>query len=576
FDWPNYELEAFFNEIGPTKSCFVATDSTNALPEDAERAITELPQKLFNNKRKLKIEFAITRSRNDNQDEHARLVKQSIEGSKLVAEFARYAKKDGRVIVHNLAFNTAADDVRKHFSPFGMVVDVNILLNKEKARSNGVAFVHMGTVEEAQWAIEKLNGSTLQGRLIAVDMVVSKEEHEKRQLTELMDDDDDDDDDDNADADGDDVDEAEAEAEQESDSEDEATPSKNSPGQEGSQKTEAASKVVESSAEQTDAAKKKPVTSTRLNSTVFIRNLSYEETEATLHEHFLRFGPIRHALITRDKLTNNSLGTGFVCFEHPEVAELCVQQAAFANGQANTQMAEFFIKPGRLPPAYKSVLEPEVSQSYPDIQNFMLHGRLVTVDIAVDRKEATRLREAKSSRPHNDKRNLYLLQEGALPVDSPLAAVLGPAEFGKRQDSYAKRRADLTNNPNLMISRTRLAIRNVPAEWDDGMIRRAALTAVAEFKKAVAKGDQAPLSPTEKSEGGWDHLPRLKQAIINRETIQIDPKTNLGRSRRSAFVEFVDHSHALAALRYLNNNPTVFTKTQRPIVEFAIDKKTVM
>lgn len=43
------------------------------------------------------------------------------------------------------------------------------------------------------------------------------------------------------------------------------------------------------------------------------------------------------------------------------------------------------------------------------------------------------------------------------------------------------------------------------------------------------------------------------------------------RSKRYGFVEFVEHDVALAALRQLNNNPDVFTKDSRPIVEFAIE-----
>ena len=43
------------------------------------------------------------------------------------------------------------------------------------------------------------------------------------------------------------------------------------------------------------------------------------------------------------------------------------------------------------------------------------------------------------------------------------------------------------------------------------------------------------------------------------------------RSRGIGFVEFDDHEHALAALRSLNNNPETFTASRRPIVEFAVE-----
>ena len=47
------------------------------------------------------------------------------------------------------------------------------------------------------------------------------------------------------------------------------------------------------------------------------------------------------------------------------------------------------------------------------------------------------------------------------------------------------------------------------------------------------------------------------------------------RSRGIGFVEFEEHEHALAALRTLNNNPEVFGKARRPIVEFAVEARNV-
>merc|ERR1719490_577975 len=44
-------------------------------------------------------------------------------------------------------------------------------------------------------------------------------------------------------------------------------------------------------------------------------------------------------------------------------------------------------------------------------------------------------------------------------------------------------------------------------------------------------------------------------------------------SKEYAFVSFEKHLDALAALRNVNNNPTMFTKDRRPIVEFAIENR---
>ena len=49
-----------------------------------------------------------------------------------------------------------------------------------------------------------------------------------------------------------------------------------------------------------------------------------------------------------------------------------------------------------------------------------------------------------------------------------------------------------------------------------------------------------------------------------------------GSSKGFGFVEFEQHSHALKALRYLNNNPTIFTADKRPIVEFSIENKVAL
>lgn len=49
-----------------------------------------------------------------------------------------------------------------------------------------------------------------------------------------------------------------------------------------------------------------------------------------------------------------------------------------------------------------------------------------------------------------------------------------------------------------------------------------------------------------------------------------------GSSKGFGFVEFEQHKHALNALRYLNNNPEIFTADKRPIVEFSIENKVAL
>jgi nucleolar protein 4 len=61
-----------------------------------------------------------------------------------------------------------------------------------------------------------------------------------------------------------------------------------------------------------------------------------------------------------------------------------------------------------------------------------------------------------------------------------------------------------------------------------------------------------------------DHLSFPLQAKILRDPERPDEKGHPGgKSRGFGFVEFSDASHALAALRQLNNNPTAFGSRDR-------------
>jgi nucleolar protein 4 len=71
FETTSEQLESFFSEIGPVKSCFIIKKDSKstgcgyvqyALAKDAQRAITELKKKKFDEKRTLKMEIAIKKS----------------------------------------------------------------------------------------------------------------------------------------------------------------------------------------------------------------------------------------------------------------------------------------------------------------------------------------------------------------------------------------------------------------------------------------------------------------------------------------------------------------------------------
>lgn len=81
-----------------------------------------------------------------------------------------------KLYVGNLAFTTTEDQLRDAFSAHGVVVEVNLMMDRDTGRPRGFGFVTMGTPEEAQAAIAGLNGRSLDGRDLTVNLARPREE----------------------------------------------------------------------------------------------------------------------------------------------------------------------------------------------------------------------------------------------------------------------------------------------------------------------------------------------------------------------------------------------------------------
>jgi RNA recognition motif-containing protein len=81
-----------------------------------------------------------------------------------------------KLFVGNLSFNTTENDLHDAFAAHGTVVEANLMVDRVSGRPRGFGFITMGTPEEAQRAIEALNGSSLGGRNITVNIARPKEE----------------------------------------------------------------------------------------------------------------------------------------------------------------------------------------------------------------------------------------------------------------------------------------------------------------------------------------------------------------------------------------------------------------
>jgi len=74
-----------------------------------------------------------------------------------------------KIYVGSLSYKATEEDLRKEFEGFGQVESVNIIKDRYSGESRGFGFVEMSNKDEAQSAIEGLNGRELKGRKINVN-----------------------------------------------------------------------------------------------------------------------------------------------------------------------------------------------------------------------------------------------------------------------------------------------------------------------------------------------------------------------------------------------------------------------
>jgi cold-inducible RNA-binding protein len=81
-----------------------------------------------------------------------------------------------KLFVGNLSFNTTENDLQDAFAAHGTVTEANLMMDRTTGRPRGFAFITMSSPEEAQNAINALNGSDLDGRNLTVNEARPREE----------------------------------------------------------------------------------------------------------------------------------------------------------------------------------------------------------------------------------------------------------------------------------------------------------------------------------------------------------------------------------------------------------------
>ncbi|MHB1305619.1 MAG: RNA recognition motif domain-containing protein [Limisphaerales bacterium] len=81
-----------------------------------------------------------------------------------------------KLFVGNLSFNTTENDLQDAFAAHGTVVEANLMMDRMSGRPRGFGFVTMSTPEEAEKAIQALNGAQIDGRALTVNIARPRED----------------------------------------------------------------------------------------------------------------------------------------------------------------------------------------------------------------------------------------------------------------------------------------------------------------------------------------------------------------------------------------------------------------
>lgn len=83
---------------------------------------------------------------------------------------------NNKLFVGNLSFNITENDLQDAFAAHGTVLEANLMMDRMSGRPRGFGFVTMSTPDEAQAAINALNGASIDGRALTVNVAKPREE----------------------------------------------------------------------------------------------------------------------------------------------------------------------------------------------------------------------------------------------------------------------------------------------------------------------------------------------------------------------------------------------------------------
>jgi len=83
---------------------------------------------------------------------------------------------NNKLFVGNISFDTTENDLQDSFAAHGTVLEANLMMDRSTGKPRGFGFVTMSTDEEAQAALTAMNGKSMGGRALTVNVARPREE----------------------------------------------------------------------------------------------------------------------------------------------------------------------------------------------------------------------------------------------------------------------------------------------------------------------------------------------------------------------------------------------------------------
>jgi RNA recognition motif-containing protein len=104
-------------------------------------------------------------------EKRVRSIKRRWKNQRRKGEVEPMAKK---LFVGGLSWNMKDEDLRQAFAPHGEITEAKVVTDRDTGRSRGFGFVTFAQNEDAQSAIAKMDGATLDGKTIKVNEAQEK------------------------------------------------------------------------------------------------------------------------------------------------------------------------------------------------------------------------------------------------------------------------------------------------------------------------------------------------------------------------------------------------------------------